>query len=67
MALYFGSRLARAGIEVRLLGSWEEGLAAINRDGICLLEDEETISEQLFAIEDMAENIAAGRGTFRHG
>jgi two-component system NtrC family sensor kinase len=31
------------------------------------IEDEETISEQLFAIEDMAENIAAGRGTFRHG
>ncbi|MFN2112562.1 MAG: ketopantoate reductase family protein [Anaerolineales bacterium] len=38
MALYFGSRLARVGVEVRLLGSWEEGLAAVNRSGICVQE-----------------------------
>jgi 2-dehydropantoate 2-reductase len=36
MALYFGSRLAGAGIQVRFLGSWKEGLAAIERDGIRL-------------------------------
>ncbi len=52
MALYFGSHLAEAGFEVRLLGSWKEGLAAINRDGICLLQDDERISFPAVAASD---------------
>ncbi len=37
MALYFGGRLAAAGEVVRLLGSWQEGIDAINRKGICVV------------------------------
>lgn len=39
MALYFGSRLAAAGERVRFLGSWQEGIDAINRKGICVVND----------------------------
>ncbi len=34
LALFFGSRLARAGVKVSFLGTWEEGLAALDRHGI---------------------------------
>ncbi len=34
MALLFGSRLARAGYEVCFLGTWEDGIKAINEKGI---------------------------------
>jgi len=39
MALYFGSRLAAAGDRVRLLGSWQDGIDAINRNGICVVNN----------------------------
>ena len=39
MALYFGSRLAAAGDRVRFLGSWQDGIDAINRNGICVVNN----------------------------
>jgi len=36
MALYFGGSLSAAGERVRFLGSWQEGIDAINRKGICM-------------------------------
>lgn len=39
MALYFGSRLAAAGERVRLLGSWQDGINAINLKGICVVNN----------------------------
>ena len=39
MALYFGGRLAAAGERVRFLGSWQEGIDAINQKGICVVND----------------------------
>lgn len=45
MALYFGSRLAGAGIEVQFLGSWTEGVRAIQQQGIRLAEG---AGEQVF-------------------
>ncbi|MFZ6031610.1 MAG: ketopantoate reductase family protein [Chloroflexota bacterium] len=38
MACLFAARLAAAGTSVTLLGSWPEGLAALRRDGVRLLE-----------------------------
>ena len=34
MALLFGARLVRAGFDVTLLGTWQEGIQAINQSGI---------------------------------
>lgn len=39
MALLMGGRLAKNGIKVRLLGTWTESIDAVNRDGICILEN----------------------------
>lgn len=40
MALLFGSRLASVGVRVTLLGSWEEGINAVQRMGIRVLSSE---------------------------
>jgi 2-dehydropantoate 2-reductase len=42
MAMLFGGWLAKAGINVRFLGTWEDSLAAINEQGICEIKDEIT-------------------------
>ena len=39
MALYFGGSLSAAGERVRFLGSWQEGIDAINRKGICIVDN----------------------------
>ena len=38
MALYFGGSLSAAGVRVRFLGSWQEGIDAVNRNGICMVD-----------------------------
>ncbi len=38
MASLFAARLAAAGVDVTMLGSWPEGLAALRRDGVRLIE-----------------------------
>ena len=40
LASLFAARLARAGVSVTMLGSWPEAIAAIRRDGVCLVEDD---------------------------
>ncbi len=40
MAQLFGSRLAAAGIQVTLLGTWKDGIAAIEQNGIRVLGSE---------------------------
>jgi len=38
MALFVGGRLSRGGIKVRLLGTWEDSINAINQKGICFVD-----------------------------
>jgi len=38
MAMYIGGRLAKAGIEVSLLGTWRDCIQAVNQQGICIVE-----------------------------
>jgi 2-dehydropantoate 2-reductase len=38
MACLFAARLSAAGINVSLIGTWKEGLAAIKENGVCLIE-----------------------------
>jgi 2-dehydropantoate 2-reductase len=40
MALLMGGRLARRGVKVRLLGTWTECIDAVNRKGICVMEED---------------------------
>jgi 2-dehydropantoate 2-reductase len=42
MAMLVGGRLAKAGIMVRLLGTWRECIEAVNEDGIGVFEDGST-------------------------
>jgi 2-dehydropantoate 2-reductase len=39
MAMFVGGRLAKAGVMVRLLGTWQESIEAVNQRGICVVED----------------------------
>ena len=39
MAMLMGARLASAGVQVRLLGTWQESIDAVNQRGICVVED----------------------------
>ena len=39
MAMLMGARLVGAGIKVRLLGTWQECMDAVNQRGICVVED----------------------------
>ena len=39
MAMLMGGWLAKAGIKVRLLGTWQECIQAINEQGICVVKD----------------------------
>lgn len=39
MGLFVGGRLAKGGVKVRLLGTWKESIDAVNREGICVIED----------------------------
>ena len=39
MAMLMGGRLAKTGIKVRLLGTWREGIDAVNQQGICIVEE----------------------------
>jgi len=43
MACLFAARLAASGVEVTLLGSWPEGVAAIRSDGVRLVEMDDTV------------------------
>ena len=38
MALYFGARLVSAGTNVTLIGSWTEGINALQKNGIRVTE-----------------------------
>lgn len=38
MAMLVGSQLAKAGVKVHLLGTWREGIEAVNQDGIGVVE-----------------------------
>lgn len=38
LAMLVGGRIAKAGTRVRFLGTWKEGVEALNRDGICVVE-----------------------------
>ncbi len=40
MAMYLGGRLAKAGIKVNLLGTWQECIEAVNQRGICVVEND---------------------------
>jgi 2-dehydropantoate 2-reductase len=40
LANYFGFRLASAGVDLSLLGTWQEGIEALNQDGIRLISGE---------------------------
>ncbi|MEJ2447438.1 MAG: 2-dehydropantoate 2-reductase N-terminal domain-containing protein [Anaerolineales bacterium] len=54
MALYFGGRLAGAGIPVRFLGTWEAGLAAIKTHGIHLQVGDENSSYSAQSTSDVS-------------
>jgi 2-dehydropantoate 2-reductase len=36
LATFFGARLSASGVKVTMLGSWREGLMALQKDGACL-------------------------------
>jgi 2-dehydropantoate 2-reductase len=54
MALYFGGRLAGAGVPVRFLGTWKAGLTAIQEYGIHLLVGDENSSYSAQATSDVS-------------
>ncbi|RLD02207.1 MAG: 2-dehydropantoate 2-reductase [Chloroflexi bacterium] len=39
MAMLMGGRLAKRGVKVHFLGTWKESIAAVNKEGICVIED----------------------------
>jgi 2-dehydropantoate 2-reductase len=40
MACVFAARLSAAGVAVTMLGSWEDGLAALAQDGVCVVDED---------------------------
>jgi 2-dehydropantoate 2-reductase len=53
MACLFASRLAAAGIQVTLLGTWPEGLAALRASGVQLMKDDG--SEHVYPVRATAD------------
>jgi 2-dehydropantoate 2-reductase len=39
MAMFLGGKLAEAGIQVSFLGTWPEGISAVNQHGICVVKE----------------------------
>jgi 2-dehydropantoate 2-reductase len=60
MALLFASRLAEAGFGVTLLGTWEEGITAINQSGVRVLHRTGAVNYPVKA-EDRPERIQGAR------
>ncbi len=61
LACLFAARLAQAGYPINLLGSWAEGLAVLNRQGVTLLEAESRQSWPLRASSDPNDFAGARR------
>ena len=60
MACLFAARLAAAGVEVTLLGSWPAALVALGQNGVCLVSEE--ACQQLYpvrATDDPAQCIGS--------
>lgn len=49
MSCLFAARLARASLRVRMLGTWAEGLSALNQKGVRLIDPDG--SEQVFHVQ----------------
>ena len=55
MALLFGSKLAGAGVKVSFLGTWREGISALNENGIRVAGPEGERAYPALAFSDPAE------------
>lgn len=55
MALLFGGRLAAAGVPVTLFGSWEEGLSALEQDGVRVSAPDQEYSYPVAVARDAVE------------
>lgn len=58
MACLFAARLAAANVNVKLLGSWADGLAALNHDGVRLLDIQG--GERVFPVTAYASSSECG-------
>jgi 2-dehydropantoate 2-reductase len=59
LATLFAARLAKAGIEVTMLGSWREGLDALHKEGVRLIDAEG--GEEKYPVQ-VAEDISGCMG-----
>ena len=59
LASLFAARLSAAGHTVQMLGTWQESIDAINRDGLRLLEGEDETSYKISATKNPADCAGA--------
>lgn len=60
MALFFGARLSASEHEVTLLGTWREGISAVNRSGILIESHRKSVSFPARGIADLTGLPRAG-------